>query len=102
MMQTGNLFDPTPEATYAEVAVPVPAGGTFTYRVPDSSAGLVVPGSRVVVPFSGRRLTGVVVATRLLGPQRVGAGQDPVTLRLSRSDAAAVAGAAGPHQLGGG
>jgi len=76
-MRTGNLFDPEPEAVFAEVAVPVPAGGPFTYRVPDYSVGLVMPGSRVVVPFSGRRLTGIVVATRPEPP----AGLDPGKIR---------------------
>jgi len=42
------------------VAVPVPALGLLTYRVPEGLAQ-PVPGARVVVPLGPRRLTGVAV-----------------------------------------
>ncbi len=42
------------------VAVPVPALGLLTYRVPPDQA-MPVPGARVVVPLGPRKLTGVVV-----------------------------------------
>ncbi|HEX9671052.1 MAG TPA: hypothetical protein VGC93_16410, partial [Thermoanaerobaculia bacterium] len=76
-MRSGNLFEPPADETYAEVAVPVPAAGTFTYSIPEPARAIVLPGSRVVVPFSGRRLTGIVVATRSRPP----AGLAPEKLR---------------------
>ena len=42
------------------VAVPVPALGLLTYRVPPDHA-MPVPGARVVVPLGPRKLTGVIV-----------------------------------------
>ncbi|MSO35135.1 MAG: primosomal protein N' [Acidobacteria bacterium] len=42
------------------VAVPVPALGLLTYRVPPDQA-MPVPGARVVVPLGPRKLTGVAV-----------------------------------------
>ena len=42
-----------------EVALPVPIPRTFTYRAPEP----IAPGTRVRVPFSGRRLVGWVLGT---------------------------------------
>ena len=42
------------------VAVPVPALGLLTYRVPSDQV-MPVPGARVIVPLGPRQLTGVVV-----------------------------------------
>jgi primosomal protein N' (replication factor Y) len=42
------------------VAVPRPLYRTFLYRVPDSLAAEIAPGSRVVVPFGRSQLTGWV------------------------------------------
>ena len=97
-MQTGDLFESTRRDAYAEVAVPLPAGGAFTYRIPAYAGGLVMPGSRVQVKFSGRRMTGIVVATRLQPPEGLAPGKiqslddcldptplmPPVLLALSR------------------
>jgi len=49
------------ETALVAVALPVPFQSAFTYRMPE---GAVVPprGSRVVVPFGGRRMIGVVQA----------------------------------------
>jgi primosomal protein N' (replication factor Y) (superfamily II helicase) len=44
-------------SVFVEVAVPVPVAGTFHYR----ARGDVAVGSRVLVPFGGRKLSGVVV-----------------------------------------
>jgi len=52
-LQTGDLFQGTRDDAFAEVAVPVPAGGPFTYRIPPFATSMVMPGSRVVVRFSG-------------------------------------------------
>jgi primosomal protein N' (replication factor Y) (superfamily II helicase) len=45
-----------------EVAVALPVAGTYSYTVPDELRGRVGVGSRVVVPFGARSVTGVVVA----------------------------------------
>ena len=48
----------------ADVALPVPLGKAFTYEIPAHLEALIVPGTRVVCPFGGRRLAGVVLETR--------------------------------------
>ena len=48
-------------AAYCEVVLPLPLRSTFTYAVPGPLAEVVVPGSRVVVPFQNRALVGVVL-----------------------------------------
>ena len=47
--------------TYCEVALPVPLRSLFTYEVPERFAGTLCAGSRVLVPFRNRAMTGVVV-----------------------------------------
>ncbi len=47
--------------TYCEVALPVPLRAVFTYAIPDRLAGAIFAGSRVLVPFRNRAMTGVVV-----------------------------------------
>jgi primosomal protein N' (replication factor Y) len=74
-VRTGDLFQATRDDLFAEVTVPVPAPGPFTYRVPPCAAAAVMPGSRVTVSFSGRRLGGVVVATRAEPPAGVAPGK---------------------------
>jgi primosomal protein N' (replication factor Y) len=44
-----------------EVALPVPVARAFTYAVPAELAARVVAGARVVCPFGGRRVIGVVL-----------------------------------------
>jgi len=48
---------------YAEIALPVPVDGTFTYMVPEEMIGSLAPGCRVMVPFGRRRMTGYVIST---------------------------------------
>jgi primosomal protein N' (replication factor Y) len=48
----------------ADVALPVPLARAFTYAVPDALAARSTPGARVVCPFGGRRVLGVVLAVR--------------------------------------
>jgi primosomal protein N' (replication factor Y) (superfamily II helicase) len=48
----------------ADVALPVPIARTFTYSVPAAFAGRSTPGARVVCPFGGRRMLGVLLALR--------------------------------------
>lgn len=54
---------------YADIALPVPLRRTFTYRVPSGLA--VEPGARVAVPFSGRKLVGIVLRTHDEAPTGV-------------------------------
>ncbi len=64
--QTGDLFAPPAVVAErcAEVAVPVPLDKAFTYLVPDALPHDVAPGTRVLVPFAGRRLMGLVLDVR--------------------------------------
>ncbi len=48
--------------TFAEVAVPVHVSQTFIYRLTPAQARAAHPGSRIVVPFGRRYLTGYIVA----------------------------------------
>jgi primosomal protein N' (replication factor Y) len=47
-----------------DVALPVPLARAFTYSVPDSLTARAVAGARVICPFGGRRMVGVVLAVR--------------------------------------
>ena len=60
-------------STYCEVALPVPLRSLFTYAIPDRLAGSICAGSRVLVPFRNRAMTGIVVevSTRRPDPERV-------------------------------
>ena len=54
----------------ADIILPVPLNGLFTYHVPEPLEHLTVPGARVYVPFGkGRRLTGVIMKTHGNCPQ---------------------------------
>ncbi|MDH4248544.1 MAG: hypothetical protein OEW39_12100, partial [Deltaproteobacteria bacterium] len=58
----------------AEVALNVPLRRVFDYRVPEALAGLLEPGSRVIVPFGVRVRSGIVVglkARSALAPERL-------------------------------
>jgi primosomal protein N' (replication factor Y) len=55
---------------YAEVILPLPLGQTFWYKVPDVFQAQVQIGSRVLVPFGTRTLTGFIVNTRTKGPKK--------------------------------
>lgn len=55
---------------YAEVALPLPLGATFTYSVPEGLSGQVRPGHRVIVPFGLRKhYTGIVLSILPKAPQ---------------------------------
>lgn len=45
----------------ADVILPVPLPGLFTYKVPADLAGAVAPGKRAVVPFGPRRLVAGII-----------------------------------------
>ena len=59
--------------TYCEVALPVPLRSLFTYAIPERLADSICAGSRVLVPFRNRAMTGVVVepSVRRPDPERV-------------------------------
>jgi primosomal protein N' (replication factor Y) len=46
---------------FCNVALPVPLRTTFTYAVPESLREIVLPGTRVLVPFRKKAMVGVVV-----------------------------------------
>jgi primosomal protein N' (replication factor Y) (superfamily II helicase) len=48
----------------AELALPVPLGHTFTYRVPDALANEAALGKRCVCPFRSKKLIGVITSLR--------------------------------------
>ena len=50
------------DAHFVEVALPLPLRRTFTYRLPVGFGELVKLGSRLLVPFGNRSLTGYAVA----------------------------------------
>jgi primosomal protein N' (replication factor Y) len=54
--------NPADEPQYAEVAVPVHVLSTFIYRLPLPLRQLAQPGSRIVVPFGRKLVTGYIVA----------------------------------------
>jgi len=54
------LFAPA-AAGIVRVALPVPVDSLFDYAVPAELTTAATPGCRVLVPFSGRRLTGLIV-----------------------------------------
>jgi primosomal protein N' (replication factor Y) len=46
---------------YCDVSLPVPLDQPFTYALPDTLRHRVRPGSRLLVPFGPRKLTGVIL-----------------------------------------
>jgi primosomal protein N' (replication factor Y) len=46
---------------YCDVSLPVPLDQPFTYSLPETLRHRVQPGSRLLVPFGTRKLTGVIV-----------------------------------------
>ncbi len=60
---------------YCEVALAVLLRHTFTYAIPEALAEVVVPGSRVVVPFRNRALVGAVLG---LTGRRTGLPRQPL------------------------
>ena len=54
---------------YADVALPVPLDQLFTYLLPSTLHHRVKPGSRLIVPFGSRKLTGVIMRLHDEPPQ---------------------------------
>src|SRR4030042_2953718 len=51
-----------PAPLFVEVAVPLPIDHPFTYRVPFGEERRAQVGVRVLIPFGGRKMTGLVTA----------------------------------------
>ena len=56
---------------YAEVAIPIPLHQCYTYSVPDELRGGAKVGSRALVPFGPRRVTGYIVGLTDAPPEGV-------------------------------
>lgn len=61
-MQAVNTQDEG-EYLYVETALPLPIRKNFTYRISAEKADGLLPGTRLLVPFGKRTLTGYLVAT---------------------------------------
>ena len=68
---------------YADVILPLPLEGFFTYRVPDSIQTEELVGCRVVVPF-GKSKTYVGLVARLHDNEPQGYSVKPLTMRLDQ------------------
>ncbi len=66
--------------TIVRIALPVPIDSLFDYRVPEELSEHARPGHRALVPFSGRRLTGLIVE---VGPE-AGGGERRSLARIDR------------------
>lgn len=58
-----NSKNPESEYLYIETALPLPLRRNFTYRLEADKAEGIIPGTRLIVPFGKRTLTGYAVAT---------------------------------------
>ena len=54
---------------YCDVSVPAPLDQPFTYLLPETMRHRVKPGSRIIVPFGSRKLTGVILSCHDKRPQ---------------------------------
>lgn len=67
--------------TFAEILLPVPIAGTFTYRVPAEMEESIAVGHRVIVPFGRRKsYTGIVSALTPIEPK--GYEVKEITMRI--------------------
>ena len=55
---------------YCDVSLPVPVDQLFTYGLPETLRHRVQPGSRLLVPFGPRKLTGVITADDIISVLR--------------------------------
>ena len=87
--------------TYCEVALPVPLRSLFTYEIPERLAGSVCAGSRVLVPFRNRAMTGVVVEASVRRPDPARVKNVREIVEVLDRDSGAAAEAFGTGALGG-
>ena len=64
--------------SYADIILPVPLDGCFTYAIPEEMQGKIVEGMRVVVPF-GRNKQYVGIVARLHDEKPQGYQVKPLT-----------------------
>ena len=56
--------------SFAELLLPLPIQGTYTYRIPEEMKEMVQVGNRVLVPFGRKKIyTAIVVLTHNQQPQ---------------------------------
>ncbi len=67
---------------FAEVIVPLPVPGRFTYAIPEPLRGRVEIGHRVLVRFGPRRITGFVRGLHAAPPEGLEATPRPIEARL--------------------
>ncbi|HNY02179.1 MAG TPA: primosomal protein N' [Bacteroidales bacterium] len=71
---------PESHPLFADVLLPLPVGGAFTYRVPDELAERVTEGVRVVVQFGARKIYTALV-TRVHGePPKLGGPKEILSI----------------------
>lgn len=58
------MVDDNNKPRFADIIVPRPVRGLFTYSVPEEMAGDIAPGKRVLVPFGKRSLVGLVACLK--------------------------------------
>ncbi len=58
-------------STFADVIVPVPLPGTFTYEIPPEKERFVQTGHRVLVPFGSKQYMGIAMRIHHIPPQGV-------------------------------
>jgi len=68
----------TPPKIYVQVAVALPIRGTFTYTVTAELKEKVAVGKRVLVPFSGRKITAYIL--RIIPPEKRKGVKDIITV----------------------
>jgi primosomal protein N' (replication factor Y) len=68
-MGSGSQPAPRRSAIYCDVSVPGPLDQPFTYLIPETMRHRVAPGSRVLVPFGPRTVTGVVLRAHDCAPE---------------------------------
>ena len=56
-----HVLVPAGSSLYCDVSLPVPLDQPFTYALPETLRHRVREGSRIVVPFGARKLTGVIL-----------------------------------------
>src|SRR5437764_12477954 len=62
-------FMPEGSYRYCDVSLPVPLDQPFTYELPETLRHRVRPGSRLLVPFGARKLTGVILSCHDARPE---------------------------------
>ncbi len=55
----------------ADIAVPLPIEGLYSYLIPPAFEALAKPGVRVLVPFKNREMTGYLVGVRAKAPDEM-------------------------------